>query len=299
MPWVRVLGALGLLAACAPSIPRAPAPSMAPAPGDPARLRVASFNAWVLPVAADDLNDRFRRMPTALSRFGIDVLCLQEVWSANYKERLERALEAHFPHSARSSGGLLVLSRYPIVKRAFHRYPAGGDLLPTEWVANKGILETQIDTPSGRVRVVTTHMALDISGLQPGRRAQLRMLGRHVARWTDLPLVLTGDFNVPAVLNDRLTPDYRSIQRWGLSDTNAPRQRPDGSWTVLEPTRVGWPPHQRDCILFQWAIDYILYRNSPGAPTQLVCTGHALHLKEPCEALSDHHLVVADFQWVR
>lgn len=294
--WAHVVSAMlfCVLAACSPTLPRLPAPQPSDAIRD-GRLRFATFNAWLLPGASDDLSTRMCRMPRAFSRLDIDVICLQEVWLTCYQIEFERSLRRQFPHAVRSPGGLMVLSKFPILHRKFHSFPTQG-LLPTEWIAGKGALEVVLDAPGGRIRVVTTHMALDVSDEQRGRRRQLRRLGRLVYEWADLPLILAGDFNVPPTWNDRLTHDYRLIQSWGVLDTSPPRRRADGTYEVHRATRVGWPPHARPRILFQWSIDYILYRNVSHDRRPLSSCGLTLHLTEPHEALSDHHLLVAEFQ---
>ena len=259
-------------------------------------LRVGTYNAWLIPVGAEDVRERMVRMPRALANQQLDILCFQEVWLPAYQSQLARALRAPFPYSVLSKGGLMVLSRYPIVSQRFHAFPHAEDLSPTEWIAGKGILETCVQTPQGRIRIVTTHMALDMTTLQKARRTQLRHLGRMVARWNDLPLIVTGDFNVPPTHNEQLSRDYRAVRAWGLIDARPVVRRADGTYKLPAPTRVGWPPHRRDCILFQWAVDYILYRNSP-CHVPLTCLGHDLRLTGPCDALSDHHLVTAAFAW--
>ena len=89
------------------------------------RLRVATLNVWALPEPiARDVDARVGAIGERLQTLALDVVALQEVWSRDVADRLlaagQRAGLRHgwFGNGAFGRGGLLVMSRLPIVKRA-------------------------------------------------------------------------------------------------------------------------------------------------------------------------------------
>lgn len=163
--------------------------------------------------AVDHLIDRLaERRP--------DVVGLSEMWTSGARSRVTEALRTIYPYFVEGphedeidvgpvefelmGGGLLLLSRHPIVASAqtVYRQSSGDDGL-----TNKGALHARIQPvghPCG-VDVFLTHTQAphptvlgSTAGARQAVRAQLRHLGAFIAasRDPDVPAVLMGDFNV-------------------------------------------------------------------------------------------------------
>src|SRR5690606_32625212 len=134
-----------------------------------------------------------------------DVVCLQEVISPLNLARLRRAA-ASFPHIAHGTvvpvvqGGLVTLSRWPIVRR---HYLAFGPTRPVrpELLLRKGALFTRVRLPGGFLTVVNTHLSANLdmhwepsNPYTKAEESELRDLGRNLRRIDeDEPMAVMGD----------------------------------------------------------------------------------------------------------
>ncbi len=269
--------------------PTAPPRAGPPAPATSATLRIATFNAWLIPIVSKDRGARLARMPSALTALDIDVLCLQEVWFGTDQSRLLRALRTTYPHVLRGGGGLMIFSKLKIVDSTWVAFPRYPGLSLAEQLAGKGLLEAIVETPAGRIRVVTSHLALAFGPGNP-RTKQLAFLLRRLAKQRDLPLVLAADLNTWPVDQGRLAPDYMRLLQAGFLDVKAPRRDALGRYHPGSPTRIGWPRPARKPTT-GWYPDHVLYR--AGTAGKLALTSFRFALDERGTALSDHNLLCA------
>lgn len=295
----RLLLAVFLLAgtACVPFQSRTELTSVAPRPSaKPAeavrRIRVGSYNTWLLPIASMELDTRRAKMPDALAALQLDILCLQEVWLEPDRTALAAALAPVLPHAAASSGGLLTLSRWPIRTRHFEKLPASAGLGVVEQLAGKGILDAVVATPWGDVRVINSHLALANGPVaKAARQEQLIHLLDYVAERRDVPVIIGADLNVRSVDGGAASADYRTItEKYGLRDGDPPGRTPEGHLVERAHTRVGWPRHGG--MLYHWAPDVILYNGASQLGVSRSASGRALDTPET--ALSDHNLMWAE-----
>ncbi len=229
-----------------------------------------------------------RRMPTALSAFDPDVICFQETWA--HEEALAGAF-ADLPHATHADGGLMTLSRYPIVSSTFTAFPRYPGLSVVERCSGKGVLDSVIRTPAGDVRIVNSHLSLDLEPGSPPSCAQLDFLVQRVNARKDLPVILAADLNTPAVRDGARSPEYLSLTHTaGLADAKPPRHRGGENFDPGPATRVGWP-RTFEAILYKWAPDYLMFRDGPALGLELL--DFQLELDTPETALSDHNLLVA------
>lgn len=295
---IALLGvALLALSACQLSGSRTTLPAVearSDAARAPGRVRIATYNTWLLPVASMELGTRREQMPQALAALDLDILCLQEVWQASDRESLAAALAPHFPHAAASTGGLLILSRWPVVSRAFEKLPAGAGLGLVEQIAGKGILEAVVRTPTGTLRILNTHLALANGPVAKAAwREQLDHLLAYAAGRREIPVVIAGDLNIRTVDNLKPSPAYRLLtEQYKLNDADPHRVSPEGHLAERDHTRVGWP--RNSGLLYHWAPDVILYWGAPHLGVSRIGSGRAL--ETPTTALSDHNLVWAELQ---
>ena len=255
------------------------------------RIVVASFNVWLIPLVARAYDSRRERIPGVLRTLRLDVVAVQEAWLASDQRALAEAARPDFPHAALGGGGLMVLSRLPIRSSRFLPFPAYPGLSLPERLARKGLLEAEILTPAGPLRVVTAHLALAF-GLDNPRSAQLRFLQAHLAQDTSLPTILAADLNTPPVEGGVLAAEYRALCDAGLRDAKPPVRLPGGAWDPGPPTRIGWPrPETRPTSGF-WP-DHILFRSAASGSLDL--RSFRLALDQRATALSDHNLLRAEF----
>jgi len=256
-------------------------------------VRVVSYNTWLFPHVSEDFAGRRDRMGPALAALEPDVLCLQEVWDRGAALTLRGHLRGRLPHARVSGGGLMVLSRWPIVDAAFEPHPVHARLSLAERLAKKGALHVLIDTPFGPLHVVDTHLAHERDGARDGHALQvaalIERLGSRAAPGTP-PMIVCGDLNFRAVRDGAPSRDFAALRALGFEDAAGTGPDADGRWHRRRPTRVGrprTPEHRRENDP-----DYVLVRG--GAGVELAVRSFRLALDSAEEALSDHEAIVVD-----
>jgi len=259
-----------------------------------ARVRVLSLNAWMLPSFSKLMAERLARLPTALKAQTPDVICLQEIWTPSARAQIVEALAPDFHASSAVRGGLVTLSRSPIVEQEFLPFPVTKGLTLQELIAGKGILLTVLEVPGGRLRVANTHLAWDPKP-DGARTLQLAFLRKTLAPLTDLPLLLAGDLNTALSRDDGApTADGAALAALGLAhaDPLAGQRLGDlptaTARSSLVPTRVGWPPRPES----GWAPDHILFRD--GLWRTVLARDYRVLFATSDEALSDHRGLCVD-----
>lgn len=124
-----------------------------------------------------------------------------------------RALKSLFRLPNAWGAGLLLLSKYPIVRGRFHPHPITSGL---ECFTRKGVLETNIELPTGtQVTTLLTHLqqgrtAKDIQA----RRLQVNQIAA-LQEASDNPTIVMGDFNITAERAEtgEMTPEFVWMRR--------------------------------------------------------------------------------------
>jgi endonuclease/exonuclease/phosphatase family metal-dependent hydrolase len=263
-------------------------------------ISVLTMNCLGLPVPVPGLRRRLVALGAAIAALGVDVACLQEVGRWRHLPLLrhddtEWPYLTSFAHPYAPKGGLVTLSRLPILSNAYHTYKERGtstSLHMTERYQAKGVQTTvlQADPP---LIVLNTHLAANYTArwsytnsYAKVERAQLRELAEVVRAIPDDALVIiAGDFNVPR--NSWLYDEFRSATGVidPLVDATEPTYRPGPG----VPTRAAQ------------ALDHIFVR----APRHFELTMHAeLCLGDPVWLahgtrgyLSDHLGIRLHLQW--
>jgi len=144
-----------------------------------------------------------------LPALDLDVLALQEVWTAEARELLVQAgREAGLTHTWHPSGafrdgGLLVLSRIPLHRARFERYALPG--LPPradhlDYYVSKGFLDLRFETEAGAFHLFDTHLHARYGSDVPHeyhayRVGQIVQLALALEQARE-PVVVAGDFNL-------------------------------------------------------------------------------------------------------
>jgi endonuclease/exonuclease/phosphatase family metal-dependent hydrolase len=304
--------ALNLLTTPAPLAPPAAAPenrplgahghTKAPLPPRELGLTVASYNAWLLPLASTDLRERTEAMGPALAAISADVICLQEVWDEKAANAVRISLIERLPYGIIAGGGLTTLSRWPILATRFVPYAQHPAMSLLERFAKKGYLVTVLATPLGPVQVVNTHMiwegrrAPQQSLAERAHWAQVKELTDAVRHTVEYPTIVCGDFNHRAVDGDMPTDEFMAWLDVGFTDAAGTAAASDGRWAPRARTRYGYPrgpnvaPRGSDP-------DYILMRSGAKVNVSAVAFRHSLNTPET--ALSDHDLLIAELRLTR
>ncbi|GLY01596.1 MULTISPECIES: endonuclease/exonuclease/phosphatase family protein [Actinoplanes] len=235
-------------------------------------MRLLTFNT----LYKGDVAFRLRALGPFLAEY--DVVCLQE-FMYRRNVRVLREVAPGFRHylstgSVVIRGGLVLLSRLPVVRHRFVRYPMSGPVRP-EFFMRKGAQLATIAAPAGEWTVVNTHLSanLDDDWSPENRytrveRAELDHLAAALP--ADGPLVVVGDLNLPRKTETLAW--FREAA--GLTDAMAGDTRP-----TYRPT-TQWPNPP--------AFDHVLVRGAR-AEADLVLTDEVALADGRRAYLSDHY----------
>ena len=197
--------------------PAAASTSTDPFAGDSSTLTlgVLSYNAWALPVPLPGMARRARlpRMPAALSAEGADIIALQEAFDVRFRAFVTSYFaQTHPIHRstpcqrsiarlvrADCVGGLLTLTRFPVVRQRFQAHALTEGMRSDERLGGKGIMVSTLETPIGAIDVVNLHLYAGRDAADEAQRLiQVRDLATALEAHgsLDRPLVLLGDLNV-------------------------------------------------------------------------------------------------------
>lgn len=246
-------------------------------------VRLLTFNTLM----RGDVRPRLQVLAATLEGGDYDVVCLQEVMLRAHAVLLRRIARSYGFHACTGAvmlkGGLLVLSRLPIVTSRFVHYPVTRPVR-RELVMRKGVQVATVRTAAGTLAVVNTHLSANhdddwSAGNRhtPMQRTEAHRLAEVVSGLDPaLPVVVAGDLNLP-----RSSPVLAELlAAAGLRDARAGDEEP----TYRPTPRFPAPP----------ALDHVLLRPGLTARTRLV-------FKAPVDLsggrrayLSDHYGIEAD-----
>jgi len=174
-------------------------------------MRVISYNTWGLPipVAKSDQSFRFRLIPYALNQTNADIICLQETFHPELRNRiLSRFNNYNFlsDHECDKRkllfiktdchGGLMTLSKYPVLDESFHEFPISNRGNFIEDIGAKGVLISKIEKGRDTVYILNTHLyAGESSKAESIRLSQLKYINNLIQKLGDVNIILAGDLN--------------------------------------------------------------------------------------------------------
>ncbi len=285
-------------------------------------LKVLTFNAWGLPITIPSQRKRRRlnRLPGALAAHDADVIVLQELFDVRARRRLLRELCPPYVTTddaanvrrimglvpADTTGGLLVLSRYPIVDSRFIQHQLGPGTKPDERLGRKGAMLVRLALPLGPLTVFAIHLYAGTKSKDSGiRQAQLsRLLEELAAQAGDEPVLLAGDINVSPTAgfperpgpNNPPSPEYALLTGAGFIDPQPPNPTPVERCVTWVPSRNPYAalPYQETKTDERY--DYVMVR--PGA-AQAWRIGQVRTILDAKDTLlSDHFGVLAELNLV-
>jgi endonuclease/exonuclease/phosphatase (EEP) superfamily protein YafD len=264
-----------------------------------ASLSLLTFNTFA--ILNWDTPFRVNALAMKLAELKAEIVCLQEIHQHIFRRTLTTATPYHVdaihaPKRGRPRGGLLTLSRLPVVKHHFVPFVEQGRWYHLELMdrlLGKGILVTHYEVAGLPVIVINTHIIANYAAdyARNGRPAlrqmsQLRQLAEDIRKLPEDALVtLVGDFNLPR--GSWLYEEF--LAESGMEDTLAGDQRP--TYRPLP----GVPSH------YALPIDFVFVRRPKNL--QITCKSE-LCLDQPVRLvgsyhnfLSDHLGILSEFQW--
>lgn len=208
----------------------------------PDEVRVLSYNVFMRPEPVSNRDytaERATLIGQWIARAKVDIVALQEAWEPEAVSLLLEAVADEFPYyasdrSARKfgkivSGGLLILSRWPIEEVQTVVYDS---CHLADCLAAKGATHARIRiSGDAYLNLVVTH--LDAGSATRDRQVRARQIEqlRHFLEGIDPqvgPLLLAGDFNINSHAEDG---EYEMLTESLGIETNAP---PDASTVNCE-----------------------------------------------------------------
>jgi endonuclease/exonuclease/phosphatase (EEP) superfamily protein YafD len=252
-------------------------------------LELLSLNCFGAPVPTT--RRRLRALAHHLEQSSLQIVCLQEVQLFTYKNLLFRALvsypfQAHEPHLHCPKGGLVTLSRTPLVTQYFETFVEQGRwYLPTamDRFLQKGMQISTLYWGDVPVVVINTHILANYSGDWERRGVFTRMQEKQLSQLADTVaaqpsqalVAVVGDFNFP-----RGSQLYRNfLQQTGLMDALAGDLRP-----THRPPR-GVPAH------YSLPIDFVFTRVPSGLSLKI---SSDLRFASKLDLTHKHHDYLSD-----
>jgi len=181
----------------------------------PETIKVLSFNTWGLPITLPgyDQARRFPLIPDSLLAHAADIVCLQETFHPDLRAHLIAGL-GHCYHGHQDYrcsteivpflekdcfGGLMTLSKYPIITEYFFRYPVNEYTSMIERIGAKGFLFSVIRVGTETMNVINTHLyaGYDASS-ELRRKEQIEFMDgilKIIPEYRLFPTIFAGDLN--------------------------------------------------------------------------------------------------------
>ena len=183
-----------------------------------AQLKIVSFNIWDLPYwFVKNRQQRILQIAEYLRKLDAEIVCLQESFDVRHRRFLYESLGPDKYYASDgfeatrqaplalldTTGGLVIFSKFPIIHNTFipfkHFTPS-----MIERIGHKGILEATIETPYGHIQVFNTHLHKEQRFFAHNIRVkQLKTILERIQEQQHLPVILAGDFNENALMEQK------------------------------------------------------------------------------------------------
>ena len=188
------------------------------------------------------IDKRLEALAEYLKKLNADIVCLQEVFHANFQHRLYSFLNSAYPFAAgfaregiktRLGNELLILSKYPLRNEVLIRFNHAA--LEERIFTSKGIYRVEIILPEiGELHFYNFHMSAggllkhpESRHMESIRSSQIKQLLDTIS--DDVPVILAGDLNAGPEASQI---NYREILDEGYMD----------AFTLSEGEGVTWDP---------------------------------------------------------
>ena len=176
-----------------------------------------TYNVWGLPIwmPGHHQSYRFKRIADSLLIREFEIICLQEVFNKKVRNHLIKVLVPHFFTATDYScnkpiigtilqkdchGGLMTLSKYPIIKEEFYAFSKTKKTSFIEKIGAKGFLLTTVLRNGQPINIINTHLYAGSSAQAASHRMNqiLEMQGilKRLDVYHSYPTLLFGDLNI-------------------------------------------------------------------------------------------------------
>lgn len=196
-------------------------------------IDILSYNVWALPVwmPQSGIGNRYERISSHLLQSDHDIICLQESFNKRFRKKLIEKLGNRYYHTDNHlcsqnifgpvrrdcHGGLMTLSKYPIISEEFHEYERNEEMRFEEKIGHKGFLVSIIDCPGQVMAIINTHLyAGPYSDDETQRLHQIKQIHKFLqcnSLLNQMPVFLIGDLNInhPDIVNAPKSKVYQFI----------------------------------------------------------------------------------------
>ncbi len=271
-------------------------------------IKIINWNTYLLPKIAKKSaqDERAKLMAQYLlnSDEDFDIITLQEVFTKKGYKEFTTILKDKYPYHTGSptrkwykpvNSGLLILSKYPIKENSFFMYSG---MAHADRFSSKGALAATIEVEDGiYLQVATTHLqAQQGKKYELIRKSQYKYIKKSVIdsfKIDELPLVLTGDFNIDSHYPSEFEPFLSYMQ------LEAPILSGKKLFTINSQTNT-LVEASIERPLIQEVLDYIFL--IPGAYSEQIQKTYILHpkgdylyqgIEQTDASLSDHLPVIS------
>lgn len=269
-------------------------------------MKILTWNVWDTPFwIATKRHERMHRLGDFLKQEEPDIICLQESFDTKHRDLIHEALGKNIYETTDednlmrrvlmftrmdTTGGLVIFSKFQIKNAVFT--PFKNPILSSiqERIGRKGYLTAEIETPSGLLLVINTHLyslrSVHAEGIRIYQLKQIFEATKEKRK--KLPSVITGDLNENALKNPirfkEIIKEENFIDSTELTgETIEPSYRPENPLTHTR-FNNGEDPLR---------LDYILFGNFPKLGLQAISNDV---LRQPQNPLSDHDPVMVTLQ---
>ncbi|RYE24437.1 MAG: hypothetical protein EOP45_05825 [Sphingobacteriaceae bacterium] len=148
-------------------------------------------------------------------RDNIDVACLYEIFTDDVWEIVKNSWPAgvQYNRGKTDSDVICIVQKGSIVERCFQAFDNKGIVTDSDWLSNKGILFTKVDTGFGLIEIFCTHLFFGgglpvVEGSSPTERTKVKIAETkqllafyHVHHKVQNVALIVGDFNIDANAN--------------------------------------------------------------------------------------------------
>jgi endonuclease/exonuclease/phosphatase family metal-dependent hydrolase len=199
------------------------------------KLKIISQNIWDVPFwFSTKRQERIPRLGEFFKEQDADVICFQESFDVRHRNKLHEFLGKDKYEASESdtngktrrvllfkrfdlTGGIVTFSKLPIKKSYFVRYRRFVDMMFSEYIGRKGVLETIVETPKGPIMVMSTHLHHGWTSVDHRvRLKQLRQLIKAAKAAKNMPVIVAGDFNENDMFKDK--DFFHLLKKAGFTD---------------------------------------------------------------------------------
>ncbi len=179
-------------------------------------LSITTLNTWGLPIWYGESTSakRYDDLLLAINNSNSQIICLQEVFNKKLRRKMETELDTSFNHLTDLTcdrkvkgiltmdcyGGLVTLSKFPIISESFFPFPIKNNCSIIESTGRKGFLLTTLSIEGKYVNVLNSHLyAGSDDNSEKQRMSQVKYMDsllKNMTVYKNYPTILSGDLNV-------------------------------------------------------------------------------------------------------